>query len=199
MGEVFAKFRKIYHAHRMALDLFLSQCYGTKSFVNQQFADMVHGLEGLHRGLRGGVFVDQEHYDAEILPAIVAAIPIEIDCGLKTALKKRLEFGNELSLRRRLKDLARFHDSYARPILGKPSDFADAVADLRNELAHAIATDEPDSQRMVLYFVRLHQTKLLFQLELFHQLGLGTEFLKACVPRLASARHVILNVSKAEA
>jgi hypothetical protein len=190
-ATAFGRFHEIYCASRMALDFFFSHYYASGSFVNQQFADMVYGLEGLHRGLRGGTFTDQQDYDSEVLPKLVAAIPKGIDASLRTALKKRLEYGNEFSLRRRLKDLARFHDGYARPVLGNPCDFSDSIANLRNELAHATGTDLPDSRHVLEYFVQLHRARLLFQLEMFHHLGFSSEFLQGCIPRLESAKRVL--------
>jgi hypothetical protein len=186
-AEAFQRFRDIYRKHRMSLDFFLSQTYGTKSYINQQFADLVHGLEGLHRGLRGGTFMEQAAYDKTVLPALVSGIPAGIDTELRQALKKRLEFGNEFSLRRRLKELARFHEAYAGAYLGKASDFADTIANMRNELAHAIGTNAPNRNTVTQYFIMLHRVRMLFQLELFHQLGFDTDFLKKCAPRLRSA------------
>lgn len=186
-AEAFQRFRDIYRKHRMALDFFLSQSYGTKSYINQQFADMVHGLEGLHRGLRGGRFMDQAVYDNTVLPALINGIPAGIDPELRQALKKRLEFGNEFSLRRRLKELARFHHEYTASFLGKPSDFADSIANMRNDLAHAIGKTAPNRTTVTRYFIMLHRARLLFQLELFHHLGFDRDFLKNCALRLQSA------------
>ena len=186
-AKAFSTFCEIYSSHRMAIDFFLSETYGSKSFINQTFADMVHGLEGLHRGLRGGNFTDQEHYNQEILPLLITAIPSGIDKDLRVALKKRLEFGNEFSLRRRLKDIARFHKDYAEPLIGKPSDFADAVAEIRNSLAHATGKKTPDRTTATKYFLMLHRVRVLFQLELLHHLGMDSLYLKECIRRLKSA------------
>lgn len=190
-SEAFQKFYAVKCSIRMAIDFFFSGYYGDGGFINQKFADIVHGLEGLHRGLRGGNFVDQSIYDTTILPAIVSAIPVGIDSQLRTALKKRLEFGNDFSLRRRLKDMVRFHSAYAEGIFGKPSDFADSIADLRNELAHAIGNQEPNEAMVIKYLHQYHRCRTLFQLELFHQLGFGDEFLKGCLSRLSSARFIL--------
>jgi hypothetical protein len=51
--------------------------------------------------------------------------------------------------------------------IGKPSDFADSVADLRNELAHATGAEEPDAGRVLEYFVQLHRARLLFPIGAF--------------------------------
>jgi len=110
------------------------------------------------------------------------------------ALKTRLKYGNEFSLRRRLKDLAKFHDVYARSVLGKPGEFADSIANLRNELAHALGAKKPESELVREYFVQLHRTRLLFQLELLYHLGFDSDFLKGCISRLESAGHVLRNV-----
>jgi hypothetical protein len=190
-GAAFEKFHQIRKSIRMAIDFFFSGYYGADAFINQKFADIVHGLEGLHRGLRGGTFSDQVNYEAVILPQIVSSIPVGIDPSLRAALKKRLEYGNEFSLRRRLKDLARFHDDYAKPIIGNPCKFADSVADLRNELAHATSNQEPSAEMVEKYFLQFHRCRVLFQLELFYQLGFDSDFLAGSITRLRSARFLL--------
>lgn len=190
-GPAFEKFCQIKSSIRMAIDFFFSGYYGQESFINQRFADIVHGLEGLHRGLRGGTYTDQQNYDEVILPAIVSAIPKGIDCQLRQSLKKRLEFGNEFSLRRRLKDLVKAHHDYAGGIFGKVAAFGDSIAKLRNTLAHANGEEEPSRELVINYLRSYHRCKVLFQLELFHQLGFDREFLANCLSRLTSARFIL--------
>jgi len=190
-AQAFQAFRKIYRENRMALDFFFSQTYGSQSYINQQFADMVHGLEGLHRGLRGGTFMDPIDFNSTVLPALISGIPRGIEPELRQALKKRLEFGNEYSLRRRIKDMARFHHEYASGCLGPVSDFADAVTEMRNRLAHASGSEPPNRETVTRYFILLHRVRLLFQLELFHHLGFDFNFLKGCIPRLRSAKFAV--------
>lgn len=104
---------------------------------------------------------------------------------------KRLEFGNEYSLRRRLKELARFHQEYARRYLSEAGEFADTVADMRNRLAHATDSEPRNREAVTRYFVMLHRVRLLFQIEFFHQLGFDTDFLIDCIPRLQSAEFAL--------
>jgi len=152
-AKAFKKFHEIRDTNRMALDFFFSHYYTDGSFITQQFSDMVHALEGLHRGTRGGTFIDSEKYNKNVLPKLLSAIPDGADSNLKQALKKRLEYGNELSLRRRLKELARTHDEYTRQIIGKPTDFADLLADSRNNLAHALGAKKTTTEDFLKYFV----------------------------------------------
>lgn len=180
----------------MTLDLFFSHYFTDGSFITQQFTDMVHALEGLHRGVRGGTFIDSKEYEEKVLPTLIGAIPDEIDSDLKQALKKRLEYGNELSLRRRLKELAKTHEGYTQKIIGKPADFADLIAVLRNKVAHALGSEKTTAKDLLEYFVQLHRVKILFQLEILLQIGFSTDFLKECIRRLESFEIVIRNAKK---
>jgi len=193
----FKRFHEIRETNRMALDLFFSHYYTNGSFITQQFTDMVHALEGLHRGVRGGNFIDPKKYKEELFPILIAAIPDKIDADLKQSLEKRLQFGNDLSLRRRLKELARSHDEYTRQIIGKPADFADLIAVLRNKVAHALGSEKTTLKNLMEYVVQLHRAKILFQLEILLQIGFPRDFLKECIRRLESFEIVARNAQKA--
>ncbi len=68
------------------------------------FLSHMQVLEGLHRARGNGLYMDQEEYD-KIAGHLAGQIPKSVDPNHRTALKSRLQFGNEISLRNRLKAL----------------------------------------------------------------------------------------------
>jgi hypothetical protein len=185
ISAAYLRFSQIYRSHRRALDFYFSGGGSDGSYIHQKFADMVHGLEGLDRGLNGGCYMDADDYEANVVKAMRAAVPKGVPDALRSALKDRLRFGNGFSLRKRLKNLAAKH-SYLSGVLVNPTHFGDDVADMRNDLAHAKGNESPNREDLMRYVGMLYRVKLLFQMELLAQLGLDEAFRRNALRRLGS-------------
>lgn len=92
-------------------------------------------LEAFHRNVHGGQYLSVEDYKP-IQNVIVTAIPEGIDASLRTSLKKRIEFGYQYSLGKRLDLLFRNLDASIMKMLSIPRDFAQDVKDARNLFTH---------------------------------------------------------------
>lgn len=68
-----------------------------------EFLSRVQATEGILRPLMGGEYVSGAEFN-RVRDALVSAIPADTDSSLRQALKDRLRFANEWSLRRRLKE-----------------------------------------------------------------------------------------------
>ena len=73
-------------------------------WMHVEFLSLMQALEGLHRSLMPGTYCDKDAYDV-IARAITGAIPASVDSEHKDSLKARIKYGNEHSLRKRLKNL----------------------------------------------------------------------------------------------
>jgi hypothetical protein len=71
-----------------------------------EFLSLMHVLEGFHRSLYPGLYMPGDAYE-NIKQSLYAAIPPDISSSHRSALKSRIAYGNEISLRRRLNDLAK--------------------------------------------------------------------------------------------
>lgn len=67
------------------------------------FLSRTQAVEGILRPLSSGTYVPEAEFE-QVHAAVLAAIPADTDPSLRQALKDRLRFGNEWSLRRRLKE-----------------------------------------------------------------------------------------------
>lgn len=92
-------------------------------------------LEAFHRNIYGGQYLTIEDYEP-IRKIIVDAIPEDIDCSLRTSLKKRIEFGYQYSLGKRLDLLFKSLDVSIIEMLSIPRDFAQEVKEARNLFTH---------------------------------------------------------------
>lgn len=125
-----------YDELRSPLQLYMStQLFGGQ-LLDFQFLTIAQALETLHRTRFGGVFVAGDVYD-RVRNAVLSAVPAGTDPDLRSALKSRLEYGNELSLRQRLKRLARtVPESIASAIHPDLAKFLNRVVDTRNFFTH---------------------------------------------------------------
>jgi hypothetical protein len=183
ISAAYVRFSEIYRSHRRALNFYFSGGGSDGSYIHQKFADLVHGLEGLDRGLNGGCYMNADDYEANVVKAMRSAVPKEVPHALRSALRDRLRYGNGFSLRKRLRNLAAKHH-YLSGVLGKPTHFGDDVADMRNDIAHAKGSETPTREDHMRYFGMLYRVKLLFQMELLAHLGFDVDFRSNALRRL---------------
>jgi hypothetical protein len=98
----FEVFDKVDTPSRLAASVLASQ----NLWPHIAFLSLIHALEGLHRGLFDGLYMPCKDY-VNVRNTINAAIPSSISQSHKSALQSRIRYGNEVSLRTRLNELAR--------------------------------------------------------------------------------------------
>ena len=102
--------------------------------------------------------MEDADFEKNVLKALTAAIPSEIDGSLRTAIAARLKFGNEYSLRRRLRTLFAEDAEVLELLVPDPTRFISAIVDTRNEFTHFPPPAEtrepgqrPEPERVLLY------------------------------------------------
>lgn len=183
----FSKFLELYKKYPAILDFYFAQTYGSESYLYQQFCDMTFGLEGLHRALHGGCYMDKRDYKLKVLCLIRHCIPGWIPGELKSSIGNRIDSANNYSLRDRLLSLAERHKAYVGPYLGDAELFAKTVTGMRNDIAHAKRGLPKDAAGQHKILALLYRVRLLFQLELLVQLGFSLQYIANRVPFLRSA------------
>jgi len=124
-----------------AAGLYFGTLYNPRAPLEFQFLALTQALESLHRRLVGGQYVSDEEY-AAVADALVAALPSSAPAGLRDSLKARLQYGNELSQRRRFKELVDLVGRQAAVLVDLHGDFVQRVVAQRNYLTH----DVPDGR-----------------------------------------------------
>lgn len=100
------------------------------------FLSLTHVLEGLHRSTHTGVYMDPVAYDA-VYQAIAAGLPKSLGSAHQQALKRRIEFGNEISFRKRLGELvASLPQDLRLLVTGHAKGVPDVWVDTRNYYTH---------------------------------------------------------------
>lgn len=136
LPDLWAAWTDRYDVYRSAVELYTSTELFGGQLLNFQMLAIMQALETLHRNRFGGIFIAQAQYKA-VEDALLAAIPTGVPCDLRNALKTRLRYGNEFSLRRRLKELARrLSPKVSSLIHPRIEPFLERAVDTRNYLTH---------------------------------------------------------------
>jgi hypothetical protein len=125
-------------ALRPVTDLLLATIYNASPYPQSTFLSLAQAMESFHRRSREGSYVSAADYE-EIRKQMLASIPNNTDKKLKTKLQGMVEWGNELSLKDRLRDLFQGVDpEKLRDLSGEsnPKRFAELICEVRNYLTH---------------------------------------------------------------
>jgi hypothetical protein len=131
------------HAERLRpiRALYFLAVYG-ENYVQGRFLALVQAVEGFHRRFRDGVYMEPTDFQAKVVGPLAAAIPSDLDRSLQEALRSRSQYGNDYSLRRRLKALFAEHQLALDQVVPNAASFIEAIVAQRNRLTHS--TPETD-------------------------------------------------------
>ena len=119
-----------------AYSLFFAGVYKPDLYVEFQFLALAQAVESFHRITQGGTFVDDKEYD-EFAKAIRAAMPVGTSSDLKQSFEEKIKYGNEVTLRRRIRELINGLPKELRPFFpDNEREMVLAIVRLRNDLTH---------------------------------------------------------------
>lgn len=116
-------------------NLYFSMIYNDNIFLEQLFLSSVKALEIYHRKIYGGKYLTGKKYK-KLYNKLINSIPKNTQKSLKDKLKTSLKYGNEYSLRKRLKIIYNEHKSIINNFLINKNYFIAKVVDTRNYLTH---------------------------------------------------------------
>lgn len=168
-ADLSAVFRAWYKAHdaiAMPSELALSVLSSEGLWVHVQFLLLMQALEGFHRAIADDTYIPPDDYE-HVRHVLTAAIPSSVEPNHREALKSRIKYGNELSLRKRLNDLAgRLDASLRERIFGATGVVSQKWVTTRNYYTHwdeASRNDALDTAGMYYAIVRLrHFLRVLY-------------------------------------
>ena len=134
----FAKWTEL----RESVSLFFSTFYNQETFIESQFLSLSQALEVYSRVTAEGKYLTEAEYEAA-RQALVRAIPAnpssdsQVSRDFRTSMSNRLRWGNEFSLRKRVKNLlASLEPDTVALVCANPSKYVKRLADTRNYLTH---------------------------------------------------------------
>ncbi len=136
VGKLVQGWFDLFEQLEMSIQLTLSAFASDDLWLHVEFLTLMQCLEGFHRASYPGLYMDRDDYDA-VAAAIVGAIPTSLSSDHRKSLKSRIGYGNEISLAKRLGDLALDLDANLRSyLLGGNGKVPQRWVDTRNYYTH---------------------------------------------------------------
>ncbi|MHB1144680.1 MAG: ApeA N-terminal domain 1-containing protein [Thiobacillus sp.] len=136
LGTVFMKWFQLYDTFAAPSQLALSVLNSKDLWLHVEFLTLMQALEGFHRATMPGLYTTEPEYET-IRKTLSNAIPNTVSPDHKDALKARIKYGNEISLRKRLDALVKRLPIVLRQyILGDDGLVPKRWVDTRNYYTH---------------------------------------------------------------
>ncbi len=116
--------------------LYFGLVYNTNLYLRNQFLSLVHAAEAFHRRIYNGKYLLDSEYDSTVLNLVKNAIPHHLDEDHYESLKNRLKYGNEYSLRTRLRELLNKYGKIVPQLQVNTNGVVNLVVNTRNYLTH---------------------------------------------------------------
>ena len=162
--------------------------YNPQNYVEIRFLSLTQAIETYHRRLFGGKYQDDEEYLAGIYHILTKEIPDNINSDFKKSLQMRLRYGNEFSLRKRLREVIRSINNvldFDFVTLGKKrEEFIDKVVDTRNYWTHYSPelinkVEQLGEDRLIL----ITSLQLLLEVNFLRDLGFEEDIIKDLIKK----------------
>ncbi len=160
-------------------NLYFGTLYNPRMYLEHRFLSMVQAIESYHRRTMKNFELPEEQHKKRI-EEILNAVPHEH----KDWLKNKLDYSNEPSLRRRLKEiLKKFADVLNDFIPDDKNFFVHKVVTTRNYLTHYDKTlKEQSAEGEELYNIT-QKLKILLEICLLKELGFTSDKIKSLISR----------------
>ncbi len=116
-------------------DLYFGTLYNPRMYLEHRFLSLIQAIESFHQRIYGGEYLSNKEYK-EIYNALVNAIPDGVRSDLKDRLKEYLKYGNEFSLRKRLKEIFDKYQEILNGFIGDKDAFIEKVVATRHYHTH---------------------------------------------------------------
>src|SRR6266498_3330338 len=91
---------------QVPIDLYMSTIYHPDQLLRARFLTLVQAVEAYHRVSMPGKYIDDKTYETGLREVLWKAIPATVDRDFRQALKNKLRYLHEFSLRKRIEALA---------------------------------------------------------------------------------------------
>ncbi|NQT97180.1 MAG: hypothetical protein HQ562_05500 [Candidatus Marinimicrobia bacterium] len=169
---IIANWFKKYAKIKAVMDQYMAAFYGADIGYELKFLSSVRALEAFHRSFFKGKYLSDTEYDV-IRKQIQNSIP-KIHNDHKEALKSRIYYGNEYSLRKRLKEiLDSIYDPLMDLLIDNKRHFIDNIVNTRNCLIHE---DESLKQQCLSFgniIIATHKLKAIIVYLILIEIGIN--------------------------
>lgn len=177
-------------------DLFFeSRFYSNLNWKNK-FLNLARVIEAFHRRRYEGSYMNRDEFMEKIYPALVQAIPPDIESDFQESIKSTLKFVNEYSLRRRLKNIFKKDDKFIASFFNNSDKLTDKliskIVEIRNQLTHY---DEKTTHKTV--ETEVYKSCLCLELVLIvlflQKIGFENASIRKMIENSGRLRHIMNN------
>lgn len=177
-SEIVGKWFDAPKSQQPARDLLMANEYHANQFVDVRFLGLMQAIECYSRSQDNGTYVDTEHYET-IRTALANAIPEGTPDDLRQKLKQSFTYGNEWSLRKRMRSLIESLESEtARLFCVNHRNFVDRVVDTRNYFTHYPASSDSNCLENDELFAANENLKTMLRILMLKAVGLAEETIR---------------------
>ncbi|MEM5831603.1 MAG: hypothetical protein QXO40_05380 [Candidatus Aenigmatarchaeota archaeon] len=169
-------------------DIYSDILYYSNILPVSQFLLIVYALEAYHRNKFASQYIPEKDYEEFLkkLRYYICNFP-KIPTDLKNHLKEMLKYGNEFSLRKRLKDLFLKNNTFIQQVLLEKADkkydeFIDKVVKWRNNLSHGNIYVEKDEEFEIKSLFNI--LKIILTGYILTELGIESSEIKEILKRI---------------
>jgi hypothetical protein len=196
LGRIVENWFDLFQRVELPVGLALSTMASDDLWPHVRFLSLLQALEGLHRALFPGSYMKPEEYEL-VKGALVEAIPGDVDADHRAALTSRIRYGNEISLAKRLKNLAELLPTTLRTRILGSKEIPRSWVDTRNYYTHwdeALRPNILSGQAMYDASVRL---TIFLRVLYLHQAGIPSDTLEAALNGISGAAQHLLQLNAA--
>ena len=146
-------------------------------YLEHRFLSLIQAIESFHQRIYGGEYLSDENYK-KVYDTLVNAIPNGVKIDFKESLENKLKYGNEFSLRKRLKEIFDKYQEILNVFIENKNTFIEKVVDTRNyQTYHDEDLKERSASGKKLYHLT-QKLKILLEICLLTELGFSSEEIK---------------------
>jgi len=165
-------------------------------YLEHSFLSLVQAIESYHRRMHEGKYLSADDYKT-VYQTLIEAIPKSpVDKDHYQSLKSRIYYGNEYSLRTRLKRIFKDYEDLLALLIDNKSNFINDVVNLRNYWTHYDKSLEEKVVKGQEKYILVQKLKFIIEVCFLAELGLSSEKIKDLIDR--DQRYSRLKIPSAE-
>lgn len=165
-------------------DLYFGTLYNPRMYLQHRFLSLIQALEAYHRRKFEGKYLSDNDY-AQIYEKFKKFInELSIDSSFKESLKNKLNYGNEYSLRKRLKDLFEEYKEVINDFIKNKDVFINKIVDTRNYLTHYDKNLRKKAVNKEQLYHVTQQLKIIIMICLLSELGFDFKEIKSLLAKI---------------
>lgn len=159
-------------------DLYFGTLYNLNLDIKHKFLSLIQAIDIFYRQKYNGKYLKDEEYK-EVYEKVIEAIPRYIPKSLKERLKEYLRYGNEFSLRKKLKEIFKKYKKIIDIFIEIDKNiFINKVVSTRHYLVHYDKEKEKEAAGDEELYYLIQQLKFLLGICLLNEIGFTLEEIK---------------------